>query len=135
MIKRTPADDAFSKCIRALANYCCEVCGTGYTDKDVGLHCSHFHGRANWSVRFDPDNAESACYGCHAKLEGSPHDFTRRWEAKLGEFKYELLLERKRDIGLGKMYRQTKGKGDIAKHFREQLELIKNGQLYIEPFL
>lgn len=133
-LKRTPADIAFSKCIRTLANYCCEVCGTGYTESDTGLHCSHFHGRANWSVRLDPKNAEAACYGCHAKLEGSPHDFTYRWKEKLGEFEYDLLLERKNDIGLGKMYRKTKGKGDIAKHYREQLELIQNGQRHIEPY-
>jgi len=133
-IKVTPADSAFSKCVRALAGWCCEVCGTPYTPSDTGLHCSHFHGRANWGVRFDPDNAEAACYGCHAKLEGNPHEFTRRWEQKLGPYRYELLLERKRDTGLGKMYRKTKGKGDIAKHFREQLKRIEAGQDFIEPF-
>ncbi len=134
MIKITPADSAFSKCVRALAKWRCEVCNTQYTPSDTGLHCSHFHGRGNWSVRFDPKNAEAACYGCHAKLEGSPHDFTRRWEQKLGQYEYDLLLERKNDIGLGREYRKTKGKGLVAKHFREQLKLIEEGQDYIEPF-
>ena len=124
-IKRTPADIAFSKCIRERDNYTCKRCGKSYTESDTGLHCSHFHGRANWAVRFDPDNAESHCYGCHAYFEGSPHEFTQWWLNKLGEGAYELLLERKNDIGLGKMYRKTKGKGDIAKHFRDELERMK----------
>ena len=133
-IKITPADSAFSKCVRALAKWSCELCGTSYLPSDTGLHCSHFHGRGNWGTRFDPDNVEAACFGCHMKMEGSPHDFTKRWEEKLGEGAYEMLLERKNDTGLGKMYRQTKGKGEIAKHFREQLKLIEEGQDYIEPF-
>lgn len=134
LIKRTPADVAFSKCVRALSGYKCEVCGTQYLDNDAGLNCSHYHGRGHWSTRFDPDNCEAACMGCHMKLEGSPHDFYQRWIDKLGQGRYDILLEKKNDTGLGKMYRQTKGKGEIAKHFREQLKLIEEGQDYIEPF-
>ena len=126
MIKITPADSAFSKCIRERAGWRCEVCGTQYTPSDTGLHCSHFHGRANWSVRFDPDNAEAACYGCHAKLEGSPHEFTERWKERLGPYRYDALLERKNDIGRGREARKTKGKGDIAKHYRDELKRMQD---------
>ena len=121
-IKRTPADAAFSDCIRERANWCCEVCGADYTGRTQGLHCSHYHGRGNWSVRFDPDNAEAACYGCHQKLEGSPHDFYLRWMEKLGEGAYQLLLERKNDTDRGREARKTKGKGEIAKHYRDEHE-------------
>ena len=58
-------------------------------------------------------------------MEGSPHEFTYYWQEKMGEGAYELLLERKRDVGLAKMYRQTKGKGDIAKHFRTELDRMQ----------
>lgn len=124
-IKRTPADAAFSDCIRERANWCCEVCGTDYRHKPQGLHCSHYHGRGIWSTRFDPENAEAACYGCHAKLEGSPHDFYLRWIKKLGQGAYDLLLERKNDIDRGREYRRTKGKGEVAKHYRTQLAIMQ----------
>lgn len=124
-IKRTPADAAFSDCVRERANWHCEVCGTDYTNRPQGLHCSHYHGRGNWSVRLDPDNAEAACYGCHQKLEGSPHDFYLRWMEKLGEGAYQILLEKKNDTNLGKEYRRTKGKGDVAKHYREELKRMR----------
>lgn len=127
-IKRTPADAAFSDCVRERANWCCEVCGTSYVGRTQGLHCSHYHGRGHWSVRFDPDNAEAACYGCHQKLEGSPHDFYLRWMKKLGEGAYQILLEKKNDTTLGKMMRKTKGKGDIAKHYRDELKKMKEAK-------
>jgi len=135
MIKRTPADIAFSKCIRERDNYTCQLCGSTFTAQDTGLHCSHFHGRAHWSVRFDKDNAEAHCYGCHAKMEGSPHDFTKYWLEKMGEGAYELLLERKRDTGLAKMYRQTKGKGMIAGHFRDELARMQGERCTFEDKL
>lgn len=133
-MKITPADSAFSKLIRARSGWRCEMCGTQYEENSQGLHCSHFHGRANWSVRFDPDNCEAACMGCHMKCEGNPHEFTDRWKAKLGQGAYDILLERKNDIGLAKMYRRTKGKGEIAKHFRDQLHAVMDGA-EIEVFL
>ena len=43
----------------------------------------------------------------------------------LSEFEQDLLFERKRDTRLGRMYRQTKGKGEIAKHYREELERMQ----------
>ena len=126
LIKRTPADIAFSMCIRIRDNYTCQVCGTSYLPNDSGLHCSHFHGRGNWAVRFDPGNAEAHCYNCHIKMGGSPHDFTDHWKKKLGPDAYQALLDRKRDLSLGKMYRQTKGKGDIAKYFRDEFQRMQD---------
>lgn len=125
-IKRTPADAAFSDCVRERANWKCECCGTDYTNRTQGLHCSHYHGRANWSVRFDPDNAQAHCYGCHSKLEGSPHDFYKLWFDYLGEGAYQILLDKKNDTSLGKEYRRTKGKGDIAKHYREEFKRMRD---------
>ena len=133
-MKITPADQAFSKLIRARAKWRCEMCGTQYEEGSQGLHCSHFHGRANWSVRFDPNNCEAACMGCHMKCEGNPHEFTNRWMKKLGKGAYEILLERKNDISLAKLYRKTKGKGEIAKHFRDQLQAVIDGA-EIEAYL
>jgi len=129
-IKITPADSAFSKCIRTRDHYTCQRCSTSYTPSDTGLHCSHFHGRGNWSVRLDPENAESHCYGCHQYFEANPHEFSSYWLEKMGQGAYDLLLERKLDIDLSKMYRKTKGKGDIAKHFRGELESMEYGDSF-----
>lgn len=93
----------------------------------MGLDCSHHHGRGNWGIRFDPLNAEALCYGCHSHYGGTQ----LRREKVLSEFEDDLLFEKMRDTGLGKLSRKTKGKGSIAKHYREELkrmqELRDNG--------
>lgn len=120
-IQRTPADIAFSKCVRFRAHYSCERCGAQHNETSMGLHCSHVHGRRAWSVRFHPDNAFSLCYGCHSHFGSNPHEHEAFAIEQLGKGRYELLLELKRDTRLGKDYRTTKGKGDIAKHYRDEL--------------
>ena len=121
-IKRTPADCAFSKCVRAAVNWTCQKCGSYFPEGSRGgLDCSHHHGRGNWSIRFDPMNAEALCYGCHSHYGGTEE---RRNEV-MTEEEQELLFEKKRDAQLGKEYRRTKGKGAVAKHYREQLEEIE----------
>ena len=119
-IKITPADKAFSLCVRARANFRCEKCGKQHSHNSKGLHCSHHHSRGNWSIRFDPLNAESLCYGCHAKHGGTEE----RRKATLTPGEQELLFERKMNTLLGRMYRKTHGKGDIAKHFRDEYKKI-----------
>ena len=128
-IKRTPADAAFSDCIRERSGWTCERCGKYYPeDNRRGLECSHHHSRGNWGIRFDPLNAESLCTGCHF-LEGGTEE--RRKET-LSDDQINLLFERKRNTDLGKKARKTKGKGDIAKHYRDEhkrmQELRKNGE-------
>tara|TARA_B100000424_G_scaffold99678_2_gene74755 strand:+ start:10037 stop:10291 length:255 start_codon:yes stop_codon:yes gene_type:complete len=64
-------------------------------------------------------NAISACYGCH-QLEGG------NWmQRMLSEFERERIREVANDIPAGKSARKTKGKGDIAKHYKEQLDLMR----------
>ena len=127
MIKITPADEAFSLCVRERAGWCCEKCGTHYPEgKRGGLHCSHFHGRANWSVRFDPLNAFAHCFGCHMYFEGNPHEFREWVMQQIGEGAYQILLEKKNNISLAKIARKTKGKGEIAAHYRQEHKRIKD---------
>lgn len=124
-LKRTPADDWFSKCVRERANWTCEICNTHYPDAAANgagqLDCSHHEGRGNWSVRFDPDNAECACCACHFREGGTE----RRAREALGDGRYEILMEKARDTELGRMYRRTKGKGDISKHFRNEFRRMR----------
>lgn len=122
MIKRTPADAAFSKLIRQRAGYQCQRCGAQHDETSIGLHCSHYVGRGNWAVRFDPDNAFALCYGCHQFVGSRPQEHTEFVLGILGQGLFDLLTERKNDKKLGRWYRKTGGKGEIAKFFREQLD-------------
>ncbi len=132
-IKRTPADDAFSKCVRERADYTCERCGAKHTRDSSGLHCSHHFRRGNWGIRFDPMNAEALCYGCHSFTGGTEE----RMREVMTEAQFEILRDKKNDIGLGRIVRKTKGKGEIAKHYREELKKLQerraNGEVgYLE---
>ncbi len=98
-------------------------------ENSQGLHCSHYIGRGNWATRFDPDNALSLCYGCHRIVGSDPTEHTRILLAKIGQKRYNELRRRSQDLrGLGNTYRRTKGKGDIAKYFRGQIEPIRKGE-------
>ena len=43
----------------------------------------------------------------------------------LTEEERELIREFANDYARGKAARKTKGKGDVAKHFREQLDIMR----------
>jgi hypothetical protein len=66
-------------------------------------------------------NAEALCYGCHSHYGGTEE---RRNEV-LTKTEQDLLFEKKRDTGLAKAYRKTKGKGAIARHYREEFKRIE----------
>lgn len=66
-------------------------------------------------------NAEALCYGCHSHVGGTD----QRIRECLNEDQYALLLELKNDIDRAKQVRKTKGAGDIAKHYREELARMK----------
>src|SRR4030095_8318714 len=57
-IKRSLADDLFSKYIRARENYTCQRCHR-YFENGIGLDNSHYWGRGNWTTRFDPENCDA----------------------------------------------------------------------------
>jgi len=83
-------------------------------------------------------NAEALCYGCHSSEGGTKS----RIEQVMTEAEYGLLNERKNDLRLAKSYRATKGKGEIAKHYRDELaamqakrETGKTGRIEFEEWL
>ena len=125
-LKRSQADIHFSKCIRERAEWTCELCGTQYPENAGGLECSHYFSRSHYSTRFNPDNAFSHCTGCHTKIGGSPHDFSRWVEKQLGESRYQILVEQKNNIDLGREVRKMNKNGEASKHFREQLKAMKS---------
>lgn len=117
-VKTTIADTWFSRCVRERAGWTCERCGRYYPEVyRAALECSHHYGRKSWSVRFDPKNAESLCRACHCAVGGSKE---RRSEV-LDDDEHAALRIRLRDTNLGKTYKKTGGKGEIARHYKDEL--------------
>lgn len=92
-IKISYIDRLFSKYIRARAGWKCERCGKYYGPGHSGLHCSHLFSRRHKATRFNPSNAFSHCFGCHAFLGGNPVYFTGWAEGYLGEDTVEALKQ------------------------------------------
>jgi hypothetical protein len=90
-----PSDREWSKYIRTRDNWTCQRCSKQYDPPTSALHCSHFWSRGNWSVRFDEDNTEALCYGCHSYLGGNPVEFHKYYLEKLGQERFDALEKRK----------------------------------------
>ena len=138
-MKTTSADMWFSRCVRERAEWKCEKCGKQYDSTSMGLHCSHFIGRGNWSVRFDPMNADSHCYYCHSQFEGNPHKHTE-WKKRQINGCYDILIEKSNNLMLGKQARHEVK--EIAKHYKAEYERMMSiraegvtGRLEFEGYL
>lgn len=94
-IKITKADTLFSLLVRSRDGWRCSVCTTQYSREDgASLQCSHFIGRANKAVRFDPDNASAKCAYCHFMMESNPILFAQFIEHRLGKERMARLVIR-----------------------------------------
>lgn len=82
-------DKLFSRYVRLRAKGICEICRK--PREYNSLQCCHFHGRRKKSVRFDPDNALAADFGCHRWLDENPIEKTEFWKKRLGEAAYKKL--------------------------------------------
>ena len=96
-IKRSPLDAKFSTYIRTRDKWTCQKCGTYYLKgQRKGLHASHFHGRRKGYTRFDPDNCDALCFGCHQHF-GENHELYANWKRfRLGHKRFNLLAIRAR---------------------------------------
>ena len=120
-VKRTPADDAFSKCVRERADYTCERCGSVHQRGSNGLHCSHIYSRRHRTIRWAGDNAQALCFYCHKWYGGNPAD-SGLWINDLMGEGYIAILREKRDSMVKVPKSEEK---DIAKHYREQLRILE----------
>ena len=94
-IKIDKADKAFSTYIRTRDKWTCQRCGTKYHEGHTkGLENSHFFGRARENTRFDPENCDALCTGCHFHW-GAYKEGYRAFKIKqLGEKGFQLLTLR-----------------------------------------
>ena len=122
-VKIRAVDTYFSKCIRERADWKCERCGAQHKEGSQGLHCSHYWGRGNWSVRFDKDNCEALCYGCHQYMGSNPAMHEERIREKLGPYAYEALQERMLSLKEGRNIKRNEA--SVRSHYREELNKLK----------
>ena len=94
-MKRSKWDKVFSDAVRTRDKWSCQRCNKYYpSGKRQGLHCSHFYGRAKYSTRFDFDNAEALCYGCHQYLRSHPEEHRKHKMIKIGKSTFQKLTLR-----------------------------------------
>lgn len=108
-IKIDPADKAFSLYIRTRDNWTCQRCGKKYEPPTSALHCSHFMGRGKEATRFDEENADSLCYGCHRYFTAQPAEHYQWQINRKGKKVVDSLIIRsnqyqKKDRKLAKIY-------------------------------
>lgn len=129
-IKIRKTDTLFSEFIRDRDNWTCVRCHKKY-DKNIpserqGLHNSHFYGRGHESTRFEPDNCDALCYGCHRLWgHGDQRDLYIEFKKKqLGQIRWaSLMLQayqyKKRDDAMDliiiKMLKENYGKNKFRK--------------------
>lgn len=92
-IKLDKADIAFSEYIRRRDSKCMRCSRIGSGEKGiVGLQNSHYFGRGRESTRFDPENCDALCFGCHRFWGSDNREDYRRFKIKqLGEQGFSLL--------------------------------------------
>ena len=78
-IKRLTADKHMSDALRKKAGFICQLTGKDYSDRPQGLQLSHFIGRGNWSVRFDPKNVLILSAWAHKEMESHPVNHIALW--------------------------------------------------------
>ncbi len=133
-MKLSPLDIVFSEFIRRRAIQRvggCERCLTPKYDivKENGdifpawkqLQCSHFHGRARRSVRWDEMNAAGLCPGCHMYFTAHPLEHVEWFKTYIGEAEFDLLS--------GRM-RQTHPKPDeklLLIYYQNQIKELDSG--------
>ena len=97
-IKIDQADKIFSQYIRLRDGKCVRCYSlVQYNDKGmpVSHHASHYFGRGKENTRFDPENVDTLCMGCHKMWGSDDREEYRNFKIKqLGEKGFNNLLLR-----------------------------------------
>ena len=94
-------DEVFSRYIRLLAGGYCKRCWLMGKGKEIGfskLAACHFHTRHKHSVRWDEDNVQALCSGCHRFLDDNHYDKIEFWLQLLGQESLAALDKRAEDL-------------------------------------
>ena len=125
-VRVSPADTAFSLCVRTAANYTCQKCGK----TDARMECSHIFSRKYRAIRWCKDNAMCKCNYCHRWWHQNPLDAAAWFLSKVGQGLVDILKE-KRD---SKVRVPKTEEQEIAKHYRAELKKLENGAADFESW-
>lgn len=117
-IKLDKADRVFSEYIRTRDNWTCQRCNNHYTPPTSALHCSHFQGRGKEATRFDEQNADALCYGCHMYFTANPAEHYAWQVQRKGQKTVDLLVLRSNTY-------QKKDRQMAYLYWKERLRLLK----------
>ena len=96
-ITRDKADDVFSQYIR-LRDKKCMRCGSPVKFNDKGMpvshQASHFVGRRKEATRFDEENVDCLCGGCHMYFTANPAEHYQWQVNKKGQKTIDMLVLR-----------------------------------------
>lgn len=101
----------------------CRRCGSRVQLNGKGLpvshQASHFKGRAKENTRFDPDNVDTLCGGCHMYLGANPDEhylLQVKWKGqdKVDQIILSSNMFKKKDRKLEAMYWGQKLKDDFG---------------------
>lgn len=87
-------DGLFSHYIRHRDGWKCIRCGKQYHPPTNALHNSHFWSRRYMGARYQEDNCDAICYGCHRFIESDKQKGSWYYEFKLkqlGEERFQML--------------------------------------------
>lgn len=91
-IKIDKADQLFSRYIRTRDKWTCQRCLRQYEENDQRLQNSHFYGRSHENTRFEPDNCDALCYGCHQNFTSNPGDYAAWKLGRVGRKRFDSLV-------------------------------------------
>jgi hypothetical protein len=96
-MKLDPADSAYSKYVR-LSQGKCQRCGSSVRFNDngdpVSHQLSHFQGRRKENTRYDLENTDCLCGGCHKYFTSMPFEHVQ-WQIKTkGQQTVDLIILR-----------------------------------------
>lgn len=125
-MKRDKVDTLFSKYIKLLSGGFCKRCGKFVGVSSRGLHCAHWQGRGRWTTRYERDNCQALCMGCHRYLDHNPGEkdefFFSILGVKRGMEILSLASKTLKDIGLTKTALKERVEADL----REKIKLLES---------
>jgi len=116
-MKRDKYDSMFSRYVKLLSGGYCKRCGKYLGINSQGLHCAHWRSRGKWTTRYERDNCQALCFGCHQYLDHHPPEkddfFFKILGTKRANEIMKLSDKSLKDIGLNKKELRDKVEADL----------------------
>ncbi|HEB13413.1 MAG TPA: hypothetical protein ENI13_00350 [candidate division CPR3 bacterium] len=114
-------DNLFSKFIRTRDKWTCRRCGKYLQPPTSGLHNSHYVGRGSWNSRYDEENCDALCYGCHQVWGGDGRDDYKAFKIKqLGKKRFNALIRRSNEYVNKRKLRER-----VWEEYKEKLKALE----------